>query len=187
MNDFPDWSLFQERETIATSSELLSPASEIAATFHIFSTRLLKAQQALDDLERSNFAELAQQAVLVVQLGMLLERNADIFTSASDQKEHNNLYHIYKSFQIIQKQMLDDLKKAGLEIEIPLHRSYAEVADSVEIDHWRHHQKFSEELVIDVLEPVIRKGTLLRAGRVIMGAPLSTQILPSTPDEAEQK
>jgi len=170
-----DWSVFQERETVAVANELLSPASEIATTLRATYAIWSRAQQAAQDNEQSSFTELAQQAILVVQLGMLLEHNADTFLTSPEQKLTNPLLRIYKSLQIIQKQMLDALKKAGMEIEIPLHKSYAEVADSVEIEHWRHHQDIYEETVIDVLEPVIRKGSLLRTGRVIMGAPLIAQ------------
>ncbi len=175
MDNFPDWSVFQEREVIVPTNELLSPASEIASTLRATHTKLVDVQQTLQDLEQNSFAELARQAVLVVQLGMLLERSTDVFLASSEKKPISPLARIYKSLQIIQKQMLDELKKAGLEIEVPLHKTYAEVADTVEIEHWRHSQDIVEEIVIDVLEPVIRKGTLLRAGRVIMGAPLSAQ------------
>jgi hypothetical protein len=175
VDSFPDWSVFQEREAIVPTSELLSPASEIATTLRATHLKLVVAQQTLQDLEQSSFAELAQQAVLVVQMGMLLERSADAFLASSEKKPISPIVRIYKSLQIIQKQMLDELKKAGLEIEVPLHKTYAEVADTVEIEHWRHSQDIAEEIVIDVLEPVIRRGALLRAGRVIMGAPLSAQ------------
>jgi hypothetical protein len=175
VDSLPDWSVFQERETVPVANELLSPASELATTLRTTHALLSKMQQAIEDSEQSRFSELAQHAVLVGQLGMLLEKNADTLLASVEHKLTNPLFRFYKSLQIIQKQMLDALKKAGLEIEIPLNKSYAEVADSVEIEHWRHFQDISEEIVIEVIEPIIRKGSSRRAGRVVMGAPLHAQ------------
>ncbi|GCE07571.1 hypothetical protein [Dictyobacter aurantiacus] len=175
MDKLPDWSVFQERETLSLPGELLSPASEIAMALRLTRAQLAETRQTLQRSEQDNFSELAQQAVLIVQLGRLLESSSAAFLTFTENKVKNPLYPIYKQLQVIQKQMLDTLKKAGVEIEIPLHKTYAEVADYVEIEHWRHQEDITEEMVIDVIEPVIRKGALLRAGRVIMGAPLSQQ------------
>lgn len=174
VDKFPDWSIFRERETLAPVSELLSPTSEITATLRSTNRTLSRTQQALQDIEQSSFTELAQLAVLVTQLGTLIERNAEVFAASAEQQPTKSLSRVYKSLQIIQNQMLDSLKKAGLEVEIPLYKTYAEVAEYVEIEQWQHLQNLSEETVIDVLEPVIRRGALLHTGRVIMGAPLTT-------------
>lgn len=184
VDKLPDWSLFQEREILAPDDELLSPVAEITATLRATNRALTSAQQISRDLEQSSFTELARQAILVVQLGVLLERSTEIFRACAEQQQTKALARVYKSLQIIQKQMLDELQKAGLEIELPLHKTYAEVAEYVEIDQWQHLEHLSAELVVDVLEPVIRRDTLLRAGRVIMGAPLHAEPS-STQDERE--
>lgn len=184
VDKLPDWSLFQEREILVPGDELLSPVAEITATLRATNRTLTSAQQVSHDLAQSSFTELARQAILVVQLGALLERSAEIFRASAEQQQTKALARVYKSLQIIQKQMLDELQKAGLEIELPLHKTYAEVAEYVEIDQWQHLEDLSAELVVDVLEPVLRRGALLRAGRVIMGAPLHAR--PSgTQDESE--
>lgn len=175
MDDFPDWSVFQERETLALAGELLSPAAEIAAVLRTTSARLARAEQLLREAEQNDFSRLAQLAVLAAQLGMLLERNAGVFGGNAAVTHQEELASVYKSLQIIQKQMLAFLRKAGLEIELPLAKTYAEVAGCVEIEEWQHHQNFVEERVIDVIEPVVRKGLWLRAGRVVMGAPLAAR------------
>lgn len=177
VDKFPDWSVFQQRETLVPTDDFSSPAAEVATVLRAAHAKQEAGQQALRELEWRSFVELAQQAVRVVQLGKLLEDKADAFLSSSEAKQARALAHAYKSLQINQKQMLDALKKAGLEIEIPLHKTYAEVAENVEIEEWRHHQDFTEEIVVDVKEPIVRRGSLIRAGRVIMGAPLSAQPL----------
>lgn len=173
MDELPDWSLFQERETLQLDEELLSPAAEITAVLRASAAKFASAEQLFREAEENNFTNLAQQAVLVVQFGMLLERSTPLFESAK--AEQRELASIAKSLQIIQKQMLSSLHRANLEIEIPLTKSYTEVAGRVEIERWQHSQDAVEEYVLEVIEPVIRKGPLLRPGRVVMCAPLTAR------------
>lgn len=175
MDNFPDWDIFQERETLHSASEVLSPVAELVASLHQSNRLLEQTRQELLDLEQSGFTELTRLAVLVVQLQTLLERNAALFPVQPATSQEKALARFGKSLHIIEKQLLDALRQAGLELEVPFHKTYAEVAEDVEIDQWHHLPDLTEEIVIDVLEPILRKGKLWRAGRVIMGAPLQAE------------
>ena len=162
--EFPDWSVFSEREA-PFDSELLSPASEVAAVLQWSHAALDEAQQAVEDVRREGLMALAEQAVLVVQLAAALDRYAPDFTQAS-------LTNVQRSLRIVKDQMLAAVNRAGLEIGVPLGKSFNEVADLVSVAGWRHHRNFSSEVVAEVLEPfVVYRGVPLRFGRVVMGAP----------------
>lgn len=181
---FPDWSIFKERETLPLEQEVLSPAAEVAALLRVHYVSVTEGRQAEKEAFQTGFAALAEQAVLVFQLEMLLQRSSSSFASSDSgsrlQGRQETLPRLYKSLRIIKDQMLEALTSAGIEIEIPLGKSYEEVADFVEIEHWRHQQHLAEEIVLDVYEPIIRMRqanqglVLVRAGRVVMGAPLES-------------
>ncbi|GHO66893.1 hypothetical protein KSC_057850 [Ktedonobacter sp. SOSP1-52] len=183
--NLPDWSIFKEREALPLEYELLSPAAEVAALLRVHYASLTEGRRAEAEAFQTSFAALAEQAVLVAQLEMLLQRSSSSFSSSDQgsrlQGRQETLPRLYKSLCIIKDQMLEALTSAGIEIEFPLGKSYEEVADFVEIEHWRHQQHLTEEIVIDVYEPIIRMlqahqgPVLVRAGRVVMGAPLESE------------
>ncbi len=72
--------------------------------------------------------------------------------------------------------MKDVLGQADLELLIPQGLPFDQVADWVDVDGWRHSPEFQEEMVAEVVEPIVmRRGVLVRLGRVIMGAPPARQ------------
>ena len=165
LDKFPDWSVFSERE-VPFDVELLSPAAEVVAVLQGSQAALDEARQEVKDVRREYLEALAQQAVLVVQLAAVLDRYAPDYTQAS-------LAKVHRSLRIVKDQMLDELGRAGLEIIIPIGKAFDEVAHSVNVDGWRHHEDFSSEVVAEVVEPIVTyRGDLVRPGRVVMGAPL---------------
>jgi molecular chaperone GrpE (heat shock protein) len=162
---FPDWSAFSKRE-IPFEVELLSPASEAAALLQRSQAALDEAWQEVDHVRGEGLAALAQQAALVIQLAATLERYQPDFTQASLKK-------VYRSLQITKDQMLDELRRVGLEIIVPLGKTFDEVAQLVNVDGWRHQEHFTSEVVAEVIEPIVMyRNILVRPGRVVMGAPL---------------
>lgn len=162
--DFPDWSVFSEREV--PPIDIFSPASDIAALLQMYRADLDKAQAHSESVHRKGMEALAQQTVLVVQLASALERYKSEFEQASLRK-------IYRSLRIVKDQMLSALQDTGLEILVPQGKPFNEVVDYVDVVGWRHSKNFSEEVVTEVLEPIVLyNGTLLRLGQVVMGAPL---------------
>jgi hypothetical protein len=180
VDKIPDWSVFKERELLSLEHELLSPAAEVAAVLRQRHAALDEARQAKAEIAQAGFVALAEQAVLAVQLELLLERSLPSFSGVDSpvQGKRGSLSHIYKSLCIVKDQMFDALKKAGIEIEVPLGKRYEEVADSVEVEQWQPRQDCREEVVIAVREPIVRMrrsdhpGGLVRVGRVNIGVPL---------------
>jgi hypothetical protein len=160
----PDWSLFSKRQVLI-DVDLLSPASEIVSLLQKYSCEMEKAKQETESVRREWLNVVAQQAVFAVQLESALKRYEPLLAQAS-------LGRIYKHIRIIKDQMLDDIKNAGLEVSIPIGKTFNEVSDNVSVDGWVHNEKFTSEVVADVIEPIVFvNGKLLRAGRVVMGAP----------------
>nr|BBH86925.1 hypothetical protein KTC_16760 [Thermosporothrix sp. COM3] len=176
MNSFPDWSAFQRRETLNRADEMIPPTAAIEQVLHILHSERMAFRQQQEASLSATFDLLAEQAVLLYQLDMLLARYKERFENApSPPEERPPFKHIHKSLSILKEQMRDVLTRAGIEIIVPLGKTYADVKNIVEIEHWRHHPDYTEELVIEVQEPIIRMQTgdtvLIRQGRVIMGAP----------------
>jgi len=165
---FPDWQAFSERELPELPfdvTDLLSPAMEISAALQRSSLVLLEEQRKAMEQQSAAIAALAQQAVFVFHLSILLER------AESNQAETFPARN-YRSLRIIKDQMLTALNNFGIAIENPHGRVYHEVASSVEIQGWRHHRDFVTEVVAEVREPIITfAGDLVHPGSVIMGAP----------------
>jgi hypothetical protein len=168
-DEFPNWSLFSEREQ-SLSVDLLAPALEVATLLQKHRAELDLAHQESEEARRAGLEALAEQAVFVIQMSGALERYEQDFIKASLVKAHRHL-------RVLKDQMLDTLSKAGIEAEIPLLKPFDEVAESVHIEGWRHRQEYTAEVVAEVIEPIIKhKGELVRMGRVVMGAPLEMAI-----------
>jgi hypothetical protein len=163
-----DWNVFSERE-VPFEVELVSPASEAHAILQRSQTTLAEAQQAVEYVRSEYVAALVQQAVLVTQLAAALDRYSPEYHQAS-------LAEVHQSLRIIKDQMLDELENAGLEVTVPLGKSFKEVSDVIRVDGWRHHINYSSEVVAEVFEPIIsHRGKIVHLGRVLMGAPLAME------------
>ncbi|HEU5374361.1 MAG TPA: hypothetical protein VFV38_02895 [Ktedonobacteraceae bacterium] len=164
LDRFPDWSLFAERP-VPGEIDLLSPSSEAGALLQASQALLEAERKAADEIRQQGIAALAQQAVLVVRFALTLERHRQ-------KLEESSLLKVYRSLAIVKDQQLEALGSAGLEILIPQGRRLDEIANYVDVAGWRHHEDFSEEVVAEVLEPVVwYQGRLAHTGVVIMGAP----------------
>lgn len=168
--NYPDWSLFSERDEVV-EYKLLSPASEIAAALQECHEQAERTRRRVEDEKRELLDALALQAVLVTQLASALERYEGDLNNAS-------LDNIHTHLRVAKDQMLDALWQTGIKTEIPLGRTFEEVADLVQVDGWRHQDRFASESVDEVIEPIVSyRDAVIRLGRVIMGAP---------PDAAEE-
>lgn len=179
----PDWSTFRTRPT-RTDPDFRSPVAELAAVLQMYHADLETAHAAADAAGREGYVALARQAMLATQLGAALARYEAAFTAGT-------LGHVFRHLRVLKDQMLDAVGEAGLTVVSPFGWSFDMVASVVQIDGWRHHPDFTAEQVAEVIEPIIyAKGTLIRLGRVIMGAPPSSEpaasgespSLRSTPD-----
>lgn len=164
-NTFPDWAVFGPRE-VPGEVELLSPAAEAAGLLQLYHGDLAAARQQQEDVRMAGLRALAQQAVFAFQFGAALERYQPELTQGTLLRAHRHL-------RVLKDQMLDALRAAGLEIEVPLGQSFEQVADAVHVDGWRHESRFTSEVVAEVSEPIVKAGgALIRLGRVVMGAPV---------------
>src|SRR2546428_9489691 len=116
---FPDWGIFAEREEVALDTELLSPAAEVAAVLRQRQATLDGALRHIQD-ERTKWLDaLAQQAVFVGQLMLIIDRyGAEV--EMSPQTSPALLSKAYRSLRIMKDQMLTALQVAGLSIDMPL-------------------------------------------------------------------
>jgi len=177
--ELPDWTLFAEREE-PIESEMLAPALEMAAVLQKHHADAERASGETDAIRRTGLEALAEQAVFVFQLESALARYEEDLAQAS-------LARIHRHLRVLKDQMLAALKKAGLEIIVPLGKTFDEVADSVHVTGWRHLEEFTSEVVAEVTEPVIKhNGELVRAGQIVMGAPLEMAVTQPLDGQTEQ-
>ncbi|NUO80104.1 hypothetical protein HUU05_08510 [candidate division KSB1 bacterium] len=163
---FPDWDKFAKREAPEVA-DLLSPASEVAADLQKFHAKLLAVRNEVEEAGRDGIAPLAQLAVLVFKIAAALEKYKSELESVSQPKAD-----VFKTLRVLKDQMQTVLNEAGIEIIAPLGRPYEEVADFVNVMHWRHHEQFTAEVVAEVLEPIVkRRGQAVHLAHLIMGAP----------------
>ncbi len=178
LDNFPDWSVFSEREEVKLDTELVSPAAEIAVLLQRRQTALNEAEQALIHERHTWLDILARQAVHVAQLAIVLGRFESTIHQIATQSPESQLQlkRSYHALRIVKDQMLDELQRAGLQIEEPLGKRYEEVAEFVSVEGWRHHKDFTSEVVAEVREPIVRYyGAVVRMGCVVMGAPLEEE------------
>jgi len=158
------WDAFASREEVS-AEPVFSPEAALEALLQRYRRDLDAARAEADEARAAGVAALGQQAVYVVQLAEALERYAPQLQAA-------NLGKAYVHIRLFKSQMLDALRDAGLEIEVPLRRPLRELAADVNIHGFRHLPGSTEEIVAEVLEPIVRQGTkLIHSGRVIVGAP----------------
>jgi hypothetical protein len=161
---FPDWSLFRER-SVPVETDLLSPAIETGAMLQAYHTRLEAEKQAAEEIRQQGIDALVQQALLAARFSITLDRHRQKLEEAS-------LHKVYRSLKIVEDQMRDALQATGLEILIPQGKPFDEIASYVDVRGWRHHENFSEEIVSEVIEPIVfYQGKLVHSGTVVMGAP----------------
>lgn len=166
--DLPGWEAFALRDA-PESVDLLSPSSEVGGLLQRYRAEIDRATAAASEAKRDGLEALASQAVLTVQLASALDRYAGQLKDAGLERVHRHL-------RVLKDQMLAACAAAGVEIRVPLGAPFDEVADLVHVAGWRHRDEFTAEVVAEVIEPIVtHAGTLLRPGRVVMGAPVSSR------------
>ncbi len=165
---FPDWNAFPERD-VPFDVELLAPASEMGALLQTYRTDIDDVREKVERVREEGLEALAQQAVFVIQFEAALTQYETDLAQGTPKKIHRHL-------RILKDQMLEAMKKAGLEILNPIGVPFDQVADWVNVDGWRHHESFPSEVVAQVVEPIVTyRGALIRPGRVVMGGPPKNQ------------
>ena len=159
------WSAFTERPAGPDPVPLLSPAQELAAALQEGQKALRTAREdgaaALDRV----LAIVADQAALVFRLGVVLAESEDKLREAG-------LGRIRTQLSIVRRQMAEALDGAGLDVVDPVGTPFDEAQEHVEVVGWRHGAEFTDQVVAETIEPIVRHdGVVVRSGRVIMGAP----------------
>ena len=174
--NFPDWSQFKERAVTNTDVNFVSMAAQMAALINERGNAVREGQRAVEDERKRWLEALAKQATLVVQLTIVLDRY-EATIAQHTQEPRTQLQRSYRSLRIVKDQMLDALRSAGLEVVIPLRKSFDELGETVRVENWIHHERFTAEVVAEVKEPVVYfEGTLVQQGRVVMGAPIEEEL-----------
>lgn len=174
---FPDWNVFSEREEVdlGAHTESASPAAEMAALLRTYQQDRREIEGRLAREQQWWLDALVQQAILAAQFEIVLSRYDAALREPIEQlpEQASALRKAYRSFRILKDQMIAQLTALDLNIDIPLGKTYHEVESAVVIEGWRHHQEYSQEMVVEVREPVVYfKGELVHQGKVIMGGPL---------------
>jgi hypothetical protein len=178
----PTWAEFDERP--AAEFELRSPASELAAVLQRLRDDLDAAGCAAAESRAQGLRALAEQAVLAVELGKLLERHGPALDGAELEGAHLALAGLTD-------RMLAHIASSGLEVVRLAGAGAGDVADIVEVDSWRYDDGCASPVVVTEIEAAVRlEGAPLRRGRVVMGgvcddvpAQDAAPQRPATPDE----
>jgi hypothetical protein len=156
------WADFDEQP--ATEVALRSPAAELAIVLQRYRADLDEAARAGSEGRAQGLRALADQAVLAIELEGLLE----LQQSARDVSPER----IHSALRSLKDRMLAHVASSGLEIVRLRGARGGDVAESVEVDHWRYDDGCAAEVVVEELEVAVRlDGVPLRRGRVVMGAP----------------
>jgi hypothetical protein len=177
---FPDWNIFSEREEVNLGLDVEpgSPAGEMAALLRTYKAERRQIEELLAREHRVWLDALIRQAILVAQLDIVLGRYDEAISQFIEQPQGqlSLLQKSYRSFRILKEQMIAELGKFDLQIEIPLGKTYRDVENVVVVEGWRHHQDYFQEIVVEVREPVVYfKGMPVHQGKVIMGGPLQAE------------
>lgn len=171
---FPEWSLFAEREEVKLDVDLISPAAAMAALLQFQQQALQEVRRAGENEHMAWVRAIAALAVQVGRIEMLLSNYSAASAALSEERGGQTpLVKFYRSVRIVKDQMIELLRNHGIEIMIPLGKTYEEVANNVQIDSWKYHADYTVEVIAEVLEAgVVVRGEVVQQARVIMGAPL---------------
>ena len=162
-----NWDQFKKRPEIE-GVEILSPAAEVAAYLQQFYAKINSLTEKFEDVHNVAISGLAEQAVLVFQFQTILERYEEQLRHISQSGGD-----VFRTLRVLKDQMLGTLRDSGIEIDVPLGRSFQEVAEIADKVHWRHGEEFTSEIVVEVIEPVIKlHNRVVRPAHLVMGAPL---------------
>jgi hypothetical protein len=156
----PTWEEFEERPV--AELELRSPAAELAEVLQRSRANLEAAARAGAESRAQGLRALAEQAVLAVELENVLDRHPAWEVATS----------LYAALRGVKERMLLHIATMGLEVVRLRGASASNVRDIIEVESWRYDDAYASEVVVDELEVAVRlDGTLVRMGRVVIGAP----------------
>jgi hypothetical protein len=155
--DFAEWPL--------EAVEVRAPAIELAAVLRRYREDVDAAARASLEGRAKSLRALAEQAVLAAELSRLLEPSRSGRAGEPVDALHGTLRRI-------STEMLRRARAAGLEI-VPLVGLEANAVHALaDVEAWRYDDALTCEVVLEELEvTVLHHGTVLRRGRVVMGAP----------------
>ncbi|RFS86988.1 hypothetical protein D0T12_01650 [Actinomadura spongiicola] len=158
------WDAFDERPA-PEEMEFDSPAKEMRAVLRRYMSALREERARRRDAVEEVLAVAVDQAVLVAQLEDVLERHRGALADAG-------LDRVHRELRLVREQMLDALRGGGVTVEELRGRPLAEVSDRVEVLGWLHSDEYAAEVVAQVHDAVVRhRGTVVRLGRITVGAP----------------
>lgn len=167
-----DWDAFEERplpEGLGgpEQPDPVSPGREMAALLQRYWADLQSERNRVQKESAAARKILTELAVHVARLDGLLREAAGPL-EASGAKSLGRRLHVAR------KQVLEPLHAMDITTQDPTGKPYESVADEVDIAGWRYGPEFTAEVVAETLEPIVLdRGTVVRLGQVIMGAPLS--------------
>lgn len=167
-----DWDAFEERplpEGLGgpEQPDPVSPGREMAALLQRYWADLQSESNRVQKESAAARKILTELAVHVARLDGLLREAAGPL-EASGAKSLGRRLHVAR------KQVLEPLHAMDITTQDPTGKPYESVADEVDIAGWRYGPEFTAEVVAETLEPIVLdRGTVVRLGQVIMGAPLS--------------
>ncbi|WP_406355559.1 hypothetical protein [Streptomyces sp. NBC_00658] len=167
-----DWDAFEERplpEGLGgpEQPDPVSPGREMAA--------LLQRYWADLQSERNRVQkESAAARKILTELAVHVARLDGLLGEAAGPLEASGAKSLGRRLHVARKQVLEPLHAMDITTQDPTGKPYESVADEVDIAGWRYGPEFTAEVVAETLEPIVLdRGTVVRLGQVIMGAPLS--------------
>lgn len=167
-----DWDGFEERPLPdgpggPARPDPVSPGREMAAVLQRYWTDVQDERNRAEKESAATRKILTELAVHVARLDALLREAAGPLEEAGAKALGRRLH-------VARRQVLEPLHAMDITTQDPTGRPYESVADVVDIVGWRYGPEFTAEVVAETVEPVVLdRGTVVRLGQVIMGAPLS--------------
>ena len=145
---------------------VISLAAEIAGLLNRHSQASKNAQDEQASRDRSS----RQGVGRVTQLLFHLER---ILLNTEDNMVSDGLTKQYRRLRILKDQVKECLTGLGYTWDDPTGKEFTtKIAGQVDVDGWRHSDEYTEEIIVEVREPVIFfEDRIILNGAVIVGAP----------------
>lgn len=145
----------------------VSPGREMAALLQRYWTDL-------QDERNTSRKETAAARKVLVELAVHVARLDALLGQAAAPLEAAGAKSLGRRLQVARKQVLEPLHAMDITTKDPIGDPYESVADVVDIAGWRYGPEFTAEVVAETVEPIVfDRGTVVRLGQVIMGAPSS--------------
>ncbi|MEU8697997.1 hypothetical protein AB0C61_10020 [Streptomyces sp. NPDC048680] len=168
----PDWDDFEQRPLPEgpggpEQPDPVSPGREMAAVLQRYWADLQRESNRVGKESAAARKILTELAVHVARLDTLLREAAGPLEEAGAKA-------LGRRLDVARKQVLEPLHAMDITTQDPTGKPYESVADVVDIAGWRYGPEFTAEVVAETVEPIVLdRGTVVRLGQVIMGAPLS--------------